>query len=214
MLNPAFDEFVKRKNIDVKSCFLPKHKNYFFINCNEKLNWHLVEVYWKSITGHPSHFVVNIRSSKYNSFKDSFGKNFVLQYSKNGYWDEIEDEIKFAIVNGFNLNYSYLINQKHQAKVISWLFFVNSIGDLSDRFDLELKNAFSFKNLDNFYKFKEYEYEIDKILLFLKRKHKIIHNYYEVYFEQEYLDFYWYDSYYFLSELFFQSKLKSRIYTI
>lgn len=214
MLNPVFDEFVVRKNIDVKNSFLPKNKTCFFINCNQKLNWHLVEVSWKTITGHPSYFVIHIKSSKNNSFKNSFGNNFNLEYSKQAYWDEIESEIKFSIVNGFNLNFSCLINQKFQAKVVSWLFFVNSLGDLNEKIDLELKNVLSFKNLDNFYKFKEYEYEIDKNLLYLKKKHKIFYNYYEVYFEQEYLDFYWYDSYYFLSELFFQSKLKSRIYTV
>jgi hypothetical protein len=50
--------------------------------------------------------------------------------------------------------------------------------------------------------------------LYLKKNHKVFYNYYEIYFEQEYVDFYWYDSYYFLKEFFIESKLKTQVYTI
>ena len=106
-----------------------------------------------------------------------------------------------------------MISEKYQAKIISWIFFSNTIKSVNEKIDCELKNIFKYKNLDNFLKFKEYEYEIDKMLLYLKNKHKVIYSYYEIYFEQEILDFYWYDSYKFLVDLFPENNLKAKVYT-
>lgn len=212
MLNPIFDDYVLRKNIDTKECFIPKHKMCFFVNCNVTYKWKLVEIIWKNIVGHPSHFLISLKSLKSNSFKESFGQNFYLEYSKNAFWDEVEEELKFLLINNFDLNFNHLISEKFQAKIVSWIFFVNSIDLKNNKVDPELKKFAALQDIDNFFTYKEFEYEVDKILLYLKRKHKIFHNYYEIYFEQEFLDFYWYDSYYFLSGLFFQTKLKSKVY--
>jgi hypothetical protein len=214
MINHVFEEYVQRKKIDVKNCFLPKNKTCFFVNCNQTLNWHLVEISWKQITGHPSYFVIILKSSRNNSFKETYGNNFNNLYMKNSYWDEIEENLKYFLINDFKLNFNYIISEKYQAKIISWFFFVNSIGSINKLVNKDLANVLSVKNLDNFHKFKEYEFYIDQKLLYLKKNHKVFYNYYEIYFEQEYVDFYWYDSYYFLKEFFIESKLKTQVYTI
>ena len=72
MINHVFEDFAKRKKIDAKNCFLPNKKLTFFVNCNQKSTWHLVEIFWKLITGHPSYFVVNLKSSKFNSLVTLF----------------------------------------------------------------------------------------------------------------------------------------------
>jgi hypothetical protein len=213
MINHVFEDFAKRKNIDAKNCFLPNKKLTFFVNCNQKSTWHLVEIFWKLITGHPSYFVVNLKSSKFNSFKESYGNNFHLLHTRNSYWDEIEVDLKYFLVNDFYLNYNYLINQNYQAKIVSWLLFCNSIGEVHESIDKDLKNVLNNNSFNNFFKFKDYEYEVDQKLLFLKKTHKIFYNYYEIYFEQELLDNYWYNSYHFLSDFYFDSKLKAQVYT-
>lgn len=212
MLNHVFEEYVSRKNIDVKNCFLPRNKTCFFINCNQSLTWHLVEIYWKQITGHPSYFIINLKSSKYNSFKENYGNNFNLLHTKNSHWDEVEENLRYFLINDFKLNFNYLINEKHQAKIVSWFLFVNSIGSINQSLNKDLIDVLSIKDFNNFYKFKEYEFYIDQKLLYLKKNHKIFYSYYEIYFEQEYVDFYWYDSYYFLREFFLESKLKAQVY--
>ena len=213
MLNNPCDEYTKRKNIDVRNCFYPRKNSCFFVNCNKSSNWYLVEIYWKPTSAHPSNFVINLKLSKSNSFKESFGQNFYLETYKNTYWDNVEKELKLLLVDKIDINFNHLISEKYQAKIISWIFFNNTIKSVNEKIDCELKNIFKHKNLDNFLKFKEYEYEIDKMLLYLKNKHKVIYNYYEVYFEQEILDFYWYDSYKFLVDLFPENNLKAKVYT-
>ena len=213
MLNNPCDEYTKRKNIDVRNCFHPRKNSCFFVNCNKSLNWYLVEIYWKVTSAHPSNFVINLKLSKSNSFKESFGQNFYLETYKNTYWDNVEKELKLLLLDKIDINFNHLISEKYQAKIISWIFFSNTIKSVNEKIDCELKNIFKYKNLDNFLKFKEYEYEIDKMLLYLKNKHKVIYSYYEIYFEQEILDFYWYDSYKFLVDLFPENNLKAKVYT-
>jgi len=213
MLNNACDEYTKRKNIDVRNCFHPRKNSCFFVNCNKSSNWYLVEIYWKVTSSHPNNFVINLKLSKSNSFKESFGQNFYLETYKNTYWDNVEKELKLLLIEKIDINYNRLISEKYQAKIISWIFFSNAIKSVNEKIDSDLKNIFKHKNLDNFLKFKEYEYEIDKMLLYLKNKHKVIYSYYEIYFEQEILDFYWYDSYKFLVDLFPENNLKAKVYT-
>jgi len=86
--------------------------------------------------------------------------------------------------------------------IVIFLFIVLSIA---------YKN--NINNFDNFLKFKEYEFYVDQKLLYLKKNHKLFYSYYEIYFEQEYLDCYWYNSYYFLKQFFVESKLKAQVYT-
>lgn len=213
MLNNVFEEYANRKNLDIKNCFLPKNKLCFFINCNQTLKWHLVEVFWKQISGHPSYFVINLKSPKYNSFKETYGNNFNLLYTKNSYWDEIEEDLRYFLINDFKINFNYVINEKYQAKIISWFFFVHSIGNINESLNKDLVNILNINNFDNFLKFKEYEFYVDQKLLYLKKNHKLFYSYYEIYFEQEYLDCYWYNSYYFLKQFFVESKLKAQVYT-
>lgn len=213
MLNQILDEYVSRNNIDVKDCFLPKNKLFFFINSSKDFSWHVVEIYWKTIIGHPSYYVLNLKSSKLNSLQESYGSNFLINYTKNIYWDEIESEIKCCLINNFNLNFNTIISKKHEAKVVSWMFFSKCFAKLDKKIDSNLKNIFENKYFDNFYKFKEYEYEVDKMLLYLKKYHRVFYDYYEIYFEQELLDFYWYNSYHFLNELFFEYKIQTKVYT-
>ena len=213
MLNQIFDEFVLRNKIIVQDCFLPKNKTMFFVNSLKDNTWNLVEIYWKHVGGHPNYYVLNLKTSKDNSFQDSYGVNFSNIYTKNVYWDEVELEIKSCFKNFFSLNYQHLISKKYEAKIVSWLFFSKCVKKLNDKFDAGLGNIFENKKFNNFLKFKEYEPEVDKMILYLKKNHKMFYDYYESYFEHEILDFYWYDSYHFLNELFFESKIETKVYT-
>ena len=93
----------------------------------------MVEIYWKLTSAHPSNFVINLKLSKSNSFKESFGQNFYLETYKNTYWDNVEKELKLLLLEKIDINSNYLISEKYQAKIVSWIFFNNSIKSVNEK---------------------------------------------------------------------------------
>lgn len=214
MTNLILERYIQENNLNQKKIFLPNQKNIFFINVFDENHfyhgWNIIDFSWFKTPNHPSYYVLSKKFPKKSAFKESYGENFIKNYEKKSFWNEVEYDLEFFLKT-INIDFKKIIKYKYEAKIIAWNFFSYCMESCF--------NFFSNKNINisdhyyfDFFNLKNHECEVDKLLIFLKKNHKIIYDYWEMYFEQDLLNNYSYWSYDYLKNLFESNMVNTKIY--
>lgn len=214
MKNFILDRFIEKHNLNSKDFFLPNKKNIFFVNVLDESHfydgWNIIDISWNKTDNHPSYYYLSRKFPKKSAFKESYGENFYNNYYKKSYWNEIEYDLSFYLKT-INIDYKKIIQHKYQAKIIAWNFFsysMHSCFNFLEKSKINITDHYFF----DFFNLKNYEYEVDKLLIYLKNNHKIIYSYWEIYYEEELLNNYVYWSYDYLKKIFESNLVSTKIY--
>lgn len=212
MSNFILERYCDQNNLNIKDIFLPNKKNLFFVNVLDDHNygWSIIDFSWKQTTSHPSHYVLTKQVPKKGAFKDSYGDNFFKDYHKESYWNQIEYDLVFYI-KSLNIDYKKIIKHRYEAKIITWNFFSYCMSSWFNFVDKKIPNV-SENYFFDFFNLKSYEHEVDKLLIDLRNNHKILHDYWEIYFENDLLNNYSYWSYDYLKKIFESNLISTKIY--
>ena len=212
MSNFILENYCNQNNLNIKDIFLPNKRNLFFVNVLDDHNysWNIIDFSWKNTTVHPSYYVLSKQVPKKGAFKDSYGDNFFKDYHKDCYWNQIEYDLTFYIKT-LNIDYKKIIRHKYEAKIITWNFFSYCMSSWFNFMDKKIPNV-SENYFFDFFNLKSYEYEVDKLLIDIKNNHKILYDYWEIYFENDLLNNYSYWSYDYLKKIFESNLISTKIY--
>jgi len=214
MSNLFLERFIQENELNLKQFFLPNNKNIFFLNLLDESyfynGWNIIDFSWFKTDNHPSYYLLSRKFPKKSAFKDSYGENFMKSHEKKSYWNEIEYDLCFYLKT-LNIDFKKLIKHRYEAKIIAWNFFsycMNSCFDFLNDKRINISDHYYF----DFFNLKNYEYEVDKLLIFLKKNHKIAFDYWEIYFEDGLLNNYAYWSYDYLKNIFDSYTFNTKIY--
>lgn len=212
MTNFILEKYCEEQSLNVKDIFLPNKKNLFFVNIldNHNYSWNIIDFSWNLTSVHPSYFVLRKRTPKKGSFKNSYGENFYNDYSRDSNWNQIEYDLTYYI-KSLNIDYKKIIKHKYEAKIITWNFFSYCMSSWFNFMDKSMPNVSDNYYFD-FFNLRSHEHEVDKLLIDLKNKHKIIYDYWENFFENDVLNNYSYWSYDYLKKIFESNLISTKIY--
>ena len=214
MSNLILDKYIEENSLNYKDFFLPNNKNIFFLNIINEDNFYngcnIIDFSWQKNLNHPNYYCLTKKFPKKSAFKESYGENFINTYEKRSYWNEIEYDLSFYLKT-LNIDYNKIIKYRYEAKIIAWNFFAYSMHswfNFSNNKNLNISDNYYF----DFLNLKSHEHEVDKLLIFLKKSHKMIHDYWEIFFEEGLLSNYSYWSYDYLKNIFNSSLSDTKIY--
>ncbi len=214
MNNFILEKYIQENSLNNKYFFLPHNKNIFFLNILDESHfyngWNIIDFSWFKTQNHPSYYLLNRKFPKKSAFKESYGENFIKNYEKKSYWNEIEYDLGFYLKT-LNIDFRKIIKHRYEAKIIAWNFFSYCMNSWFNFLNKKSLNIFDHYYFD-FFNLKNYEDEVDQLLIYLKNNHKIAYDYWEIYFEEELLNNYAYWSYDYLKNIFDSNLVNTKIY--
>ena len=213
MNNFILEKYCKENDLNINNIFLPNKKNIFFLNISDehKYSWNIIDFSWYKTSSQPSYYIISKKLPKKGAFKNSYGENFHKDYHKESCWNQIEYDLTFYI-KSLNIDYKKIIKHRYEAKIITWNFFSYCMSSWFNFIDKKLKDNISDNYFFDFSQLKSYEHEVDKLLIDIKRNHKIIYDYWENFFENDILGNYSYSSYDYLKKIFETNLISTKIY--